>query len=58
MTILQQRILKTQIFMTILSSELLLNSLSQFGRLCGLAIMITDLLHAHLLRREFKSLKK
>ena len=37
MTILQQRILKTPIFMTILNSELLLNSLSQYGRLCGLA---------------------
>ena len=44
--------------MTILSSELLLNSLSQIARLCDLAVMTRDLQHAHLLRREFKSCKK
>ena len=44
MTILQQIILKTPIYlMTIISSKLLLNSLSQFARLCGLAVMTRDL---------------
>ena len=44
MTILQQIIFKTQIYlMATLSSELILNSSSQFGRLCGLAVMTRDL---------------
>ena len=43
MTMLQQRIFKTRIhFMTILISELLLNSLLQFARLCGLVFMTRD----------------
>ena len=43
-TILQQRIFKTRIYlMTILSSELFLNSLSQFARLCGLEVVTRDL---------------
>ena len=43
MTILQQRIFKAQIcFMTVLSSEFIPNSLSQFARLYGLAVMTKD----------------
>ena len=54
MTIIQQSIFETQIcFMTILISKLLLNSLLQFERLCGLAVMTRDLEHIYLLQREF-----
>ena len=61
MKTLQQRIFKTEFSYDNTKPscfKLLLNSLLQFARPSGLAVMTGDLHYAHVLRGEFKSPKK